>query len=106
MSTKSCVQSVNDTCQNFIFVRVDVNFKASQKLNFHSMKELVLIKKLDEKISVEQNTLIRNKSNWSIRTEVINKLYRISNSSSSGLYPLILLLFISSSSLKSSLSLL
>ena len=54
-----------------------VNFIASQKLNFHSMKELVLNKKLDEKISVEQNTFIRDKSNWSIRTEVINKLYRL-----------------------------
>jgi hypothetical protein len=41
------------------------------------MKELVLNKKLDEKISVEQNTFIRDKSNWSIRTEVINKLYRL-----------------------------
>ncbi len=41
------------------------------------MKELVLNKKLDEKISVEQNTFIRDKSTWSIRTEVINKLYRL-----------------------------
>ena len=52
-----------------------VNFIASQKLNFESMRELV-INQNDDKINVEQNKFIRDKNEWVIRTETMNKQYR------------------------------
>ena len=52
-----------------------VNFIASQKLNFESMKELV-INQNDDKINVEQNKFIRDKNEWAIRTETMHKQYR------------------------------
>jgi len=53
-----------------------VNFIASQQLNFQSMSELVKNKNDEERISVEQNKFIRDKNEWTIRTEVMKKQYR------------------------------
>ena len=53
-----------------------VNFIASQQLNFQSMSELVKNINDEEKISVEQNKFIRDKNEWTIRTEVMKKQYR------------------------------
>ena len=53
-----------------------VNFIASQKLNFDTMKDLVINRDVKERINVEQNKFIRNKKDWTIRTETMIKQYR------------------------------
>ena len=53
-----------------------VNFIASQQLNFQSMSELVKNINDEEKISVEQNKFIRDKNEWTIRTEAMKIQYR------------------------------
>ena len=53
-----------------------VNFIASKKLNFSSMREIVINQKIDELVLVEQNKFTRNKANWSIKTESVFKKYR------------------------------
>jgi hypothetical protein len=40
------------------------------------MRDLVLNRNFDETISVEQNKFIRDKKDWTIRTETILKQYR------------------------------
>jgi hypothetical protein len=40
------------------------------------MKDLVLNEDPDQRIEVEQNKFIRDKNNWTIRTETMSKLYR------------------------------
>ena len=52
---------------------LSADFIASQKLNFDSMKDLVII---EERINVEQYKFIRNKINWTIRTDTMIKQYR------------------------------
>ena len=53
-----------------------VNFIASKKLNFSSMREIVINQKIDELVLVEQKQFTRNKANWSIKTESVFKKYR------------------------------
>jgi len=53
-----------------------VNFIASESLNFESMKDIVLNQHSNQTIEVEQNKFIRDKHNWSIRTETMLKKYR------------------------------
>ena len=53
-----------------------VNFIANEKLNFESMRQLVLNRNSAERISVEQNKFIRDKNEWTIRTETMFKQYR------------------------------
>ena len=66
-----------DTDKTFCKIKgFSVNFIASQSLNFHSMKDLVLNEDPDQRIEVEQNKFIRDKNNWTIRTETMSKLYR------------------------------
>ena len=48
-----------------------VNFIASQKLNFESMRELVLNKDSEERITVEQLKFIRNKNKCTIQTKTV-----------------------------------
>jgi hypothetical protein len=43
------------------------------------MKDLVLNEDPDQRIEVEQNKFIRDKNNWTIRTETMSKLYRQKN---------------------------
>jgi hypothetical protein len=40
------------------------------------MKDLVLNEDPDQRIEVEQHKFIRDKNNWTIRTETMSKLYR------------------------------
>jgi hypothetical protein len=40
------------------------------------MKDLVLNEDPDQRIEVKQNKFIRDKNNWTIRTETMSKLYR------------------------------
>ena len=40
------------------------------------MRDLVLNRNFDETIAVEQNKFIRDKKDWTIRTETILKQYR------------------------------
>jgi hypothetical protein len=40
------------------------------------MRDLVLNRNFDETIAVEQNKLIRDKKDWTIRTETMLKQYR------------------------------
>jgi hypothetical protein len=40
------------------------------------MKDLVLNEDPDQRIEVEKNKFIRDKNNWTIRTETMSKLYR------------------------------
>jgi hypothetical protein len=51
-----------------------VNFIASESLQ--SMRDLVLNRNFDETIAVEQNKFIRDKKDWTIRTETMLKQYR------------------------------
>jgi hypothetical protein len=53
-----------------------VNFIASESLNFQSMRDLVLNHNFAETIAVEQNKFIRDKKDWTIRTETMLKQYR------------------------------
>ncbi len=53
-----------------------VNFIASESLNFQSMRDLVLNRNFDETIAVEKNKFIRDKKDWTIRTETMLKQYR------------------------------
>ncbi len=53
-----------------------VNFIASESLNFQSMRDLVLNRNFDETIAVEQNKFIRDKRDWTMRTETMLKQYR------------------------------
>ena len=55
---------------------LSADFIASQKLNFDSMKDLVINRDPEERINVEQNKFIRNKINWTIRTDTMIKQYR------------------------------
>ncbi len=48
---------------------LSVNFIASESSNFQSMRNLVLNRNSQETISVEQNKFIRDKKDWTIRTE-------------------------------------
>ena len=54
---------------------IAINNVAKLKINFESMKEIVL-EDNDKKIEVEQLQFIRNKSDWTMRTEVGNKTYK------------------------------
>ena len=66
-----------DTGKTFCKIKgFTVNFITGTKLNFESMKDLVLSRDNNKKISVEQNKFIRDKSKWIVKTEIINKLYR------------------------------
>jgi hypothetical protein len=66
-----------DTGKTFCKIKgFTVNFITGTKLNFESMKDLVLSRDKNKKISVEQNKFIRDKSKWIVITEIINKLYR------------------------------
>ena len=66
-----------DTGKTFCKIKgFTVNFITGTKLNFESMKDLVLSRDKKKKISVEQNKFIRDKSKWIVKTEIINKLYR------------------------------
>jgi hypothetical protein len=56
-----------------------VNFIASESLNFQSMLDLVLNHNFAETIAVEQNKFIRDKKDWTIRTETMLKQYRQDN---------------------------
>ena len=40
------------------------------------MKDLVINRDPEERINVEQNKFLRNKNNWTIRTETMIKQYR------------------------------
>ncbi len=53
-----------------------VNFIASESLKFQSIRDLGLNWNSEETISVEQNKFIRNKKDWTIRTETMLKQYR------------------------------
>jgi hypothetical protein len=53
-----------------------VNFIASESLNFQSVRDLVLNRNFDDTIAVEQNKFIRDKKDWTIRTETMLKQNR------------------------------
>jgi hypothetical protein len=53
-----------------------VNFIASESLNFQSMRDLVFNHNFAETIAVKQNKFIRDKIDWTIRTETMLKQYR------------------------------
>jgi hypothetical protein len=73
MSKKSTVELL--LCRNT--TSFSLNYKASQKVNFESMKEMILseIENENFKITVDQNFIQRNKKNWEISSAVVTKVY-------------------------------
>ena len=53
-----------------------LNFSASKKIDFNRIKNIVCNMTTDT-INVAQNTIIRDKKNWSVRTHTNEKLYRM-----------------------------
>jgi hypothetical protein len=51
------------------------NFSSNSLLNFNTIKELVTSGDESKRISVEQNTFKRNKNDWTVKTEIVKKLY-------------------------------
>ena len=75
---KACKKKdCHENNQNYKCLKCKVVCNSAGCLQYHeeSGKDLVINKQFNKKISVEQNSFIRDKSNWTIRTEIINKLY-------------------------------
>ena len=52
-----------------------LNIAASSTIDFQKIKEIVTSKEEIE-IPIEQNTITRDKSNWTVQTKTFNKIYR------------------------------
>jgi hypothetical protein len=54
-----------------------LNYKASLKVNFESMKEMIIseIENENFEITVDQNVIKRNRKNWEICSAVVSKVY-------------------------------
>ena len=53
----------------------DLNFKASQKIDFEKIKHIV--QNPDETVTIHQSNIKRDKNNWTVHTNNVEKIYRL-----------------------------
>jgi hypothetical protein len=53
-----------------------LNYAASRRIDFDKIKNIVCNMR-EERVSVRQSTLVRNKNDWSLRTKTSDKIYRM-----------------------------
>jgi hypothetical protein len=53
-----------------------LNYAACRRINFDKIKNIVCNMR-EERVSVRQSTLVRNKNDWSLRTKTSDKIYRM-----------------------------
>ena len=50
-----------------------LNYESSKIIDFEKIKSVICSKEVE---SVEQNTITRNKKNWTVQTKTFEKMYR------------------------------
>ena len=57
---------------------ISLNFSASKKIDFNQIKQIVCNCNLsEEKITVTQKTIVRDKKDWTLHTKTTDKIYRM-----------------------------